>query len=109
LLDEIHRDGVPWLLGDRKLLESTIGFMTRGLGASASGTRLYIVLDEGTDCGPSVIATNEFESSILAEVAGEGMIMMIAKNAEAEVIRLGDVDAAIASKISFGILRPPRR
>jgi hypothetical protein len=45
----------------------------------------------------------------LAEVAGEGMIMMIAKNAEAEVIRLGDVDAAIASKISFGIFRPPRR
>jgi hypothetical protein len=109
LLDEIHRDGIPWLLGNRELLESSIGFMTRSLGASAGGTRLYIVFDEGTDCGPSIIATNEFESSILAEVAGEGMIMMIAKNAEAEVIRLGDVDATIASKISFGILRPPRR
>jgi hypothetical protein len=33
-----------------------------------------------------------------------GMVMMIAKNAEAEVIRLGDVDVTIASKISFGIL-----
>jgi hypothetical protein len=42
LLDEIHRDGIPWLLGNRELLESSMGFMTRSLGASAGGTRLYI-------------------------------------------------------------------
>jgi hypothetical protein len=45
----------------------------------------------------------------LTEVAGERVIMMIAEDSEAEVICLGDIDATITSKISFGILRPPRR
>ena len=39
LLYEVHGDGVPWFLRNRKLLERSVGFVTRGFGAFANSTR----------------------------------------------------------------------
>ena len=51
----------------------------------------------------------DVKGSILAEVAGKGMIRVIVKDAEMEVVSLWDIDVAITSKISFDILGPSRR
>ena len=52
LLDEVHGDGVPGTIGDRKLLHGSIGLVTRGLGTPAGGTGCAVVLDESTEIGP---------------------------------------------------------
>jgi hypothetical protein len=56
LLNKIHRDRIPGLFRDGKLLQHTIGFMAGYLGSGAGGARLYIVFDEGANSRPSILA-----------------------------------------------------
>ena len=58
LFYEVHGDGVPWFLRNRKLLERSVGFVTRGFGAFANGTRTTVILDKVSDSGPSIFASD---------------------------------------------------
>lgn len=58
LLDEIHGDGVPRFVGDRELLEGSVGLVTRSFRTSTSSTGTDVVFDEGADTGPGVIASD---------------------------------------------------
>jgi hypothetical protein len=58
LLDEVHGDGVPGFLGDRKLLEGPIGTMTWNLGSSASGAGLAVILDKRPNLRPGVLSAD---------------------------------------------------
>ena len=78
LFDEVHGDGVPWLIRDGELLESSVGTMTRGFRTATSSTRFDIVLHEGADSGPSILAADKFQSLVDAKVTGERVVMLIA-------------------------------
>jgi len=47
VLNEVLGNGVPQQLWDWKLLEKSVGLMSRSFGAFSSGTRIAKVLDEG--------------------------------------------------------------
>ena len=42
---EVHRYGVPWAFGNRKLFQETIGFVRLGFSTHTSGTGFAIVPD----------------------------------------------------------------
>ena len=54
LLDEIHRDRIPGLLGYRKLLEKSIWLMMLRFGTHTSCTRLAKIVDEGLESRPHI-------------------------------------------------------
>ena len=58
LLDEIHRDRIPGLLGYRKLLEKSIWLMTLRFGTHTSCTRLAEIVDKGTETWPRIFAAD---------------------------------------------------
>ena len=95
LFDEVHGDGRPGLVGDRELLECAKGMMPRCLSPATSRARTDIVLDEGADARPGVIPADELECLVVAKMAGEGMIVLVAEDTEPEIARVGDVDAVI--------------
>ena len=87
--------GRPGLVGDRELLECAKGTMPRCLSPATSRARTDIVLDEGADARPGIIPADELECLVVAEMAGEGMIVLVAEDTEPEIARVGDVDAVI--------------
>lgn len=78
LFDEVHGDGVPRLIRDRELLESSVGTMTRGFRTVTSSTGFDIVLHKGANSGPSILAADKFQSLVDAKVTGERVVMLIA-------------------------------
>ena len=58
LLDEIHRDRIPGLLGYRKLLKESIWLMTLRFGTHTSCTRLAEVVDEGSESWPRIFTAD---------------------------------------------------
>ena len=95
LLDEVHGDGVPGLLGDRELLESSVWLMPGCLGSLTSRARLAIVLDKSADSGPRILSPDKFQRLVKAIMTRERVIMLITENADSEVGDVGNVDAII--------------
>ena len=58
LLDEIHRDRIPGLLGYRKLLKKSIWLMTLRFGTHTSCTRLAEIIDEGLESQPGIFTVD---------------------------------------------------
>ena len=58
LLDEIHRDRIPGLLGYRKLLKESIWLMTLRFGTHTSCTRLAEIVDEGSESRPCIFVAD---------------------------------------------------
>ena len=102
LLDEVHRNGIPWAFRDRELFQVTIWLMALGLGLHAGNTRLAKVLDIGVDLGPSVVMSDKFQGLILSEMARKGMVMLVLHDFEPEVVDIGNVNAIIQSKETIG-------
>jgi hypothetical protein len=69
VLDKVHRDGVPGTSRNRELLQKTIGTMTRGLSSATSGTGGDEVVDELSDSGPYVLASNKLNGLVDSEVS----------------------------------------
>src|SRR5882724_7283806 len=55
LLYEIHGYGIPRLLGNRKLLEKSVGFVAHRFGMGTSGARFAVVFDVDWKSGPIVL------------------------------------------------------
>jgi hypothetical protein len=77
LLNEIHRYGIPWLLGNRKLLERSIGSVSQGFGSGTGGTGTNVVLHKCPESWSSIFPTNQLKG--LSEVSGQGMIVLVLK------------------------------
>lgn len=106
LFDEVHGDGVPWLLRNRKLLQETIRTMTRSLRTSTGCTGANVVFYESPDLWPCIFATNELQGTILSEMSCSRMVMKCPEYTESEVISFWDIDAIVLEKESFGVDAP---
>ena len=58
LLDEIHRDRIPGLLGYWKLLKESIWLMMLKFGTHTSCTRLAEIVDEGSESRPHIFVAD---------------------------------------------------
>ena len=85
VFDEVDGNGIPGSLGDRGLLQKSVGFMTRGFRSFASGTGTAKVLNKGAEIRPNIVVVDRFESLVLPEVSCENMIMFVLQNLELEV------------------------
>jgi hypothetical protein len=80
MLDEVHRDGIPRTGGDRKLLDESVGLVSRGLSSPAGGAGGDEVLNELPDSGPSVVATYELCSFVDSKVSCKEVIVFVLEN-----------------------------
>ena len=69
LLDRIHRDRIPGLLGYWKLLEKSIWLMMLRFGTHTSCARLAEIVDEGLESWPRIFMADYRQSFILTEVS----------------------------------------
>ena len=69
LLNEIHRDRIPRLLGYQKLLEKSIWLMTLRFGMHTSCTRLAEIVDEGSESQPLIFTADYRQGFIFTEVS----------------------------------------
>src|SRR5277367_815531 len=86
-LNEIHRNGIPRTLRNRKLFQQTIRFVTLGFSTHTSSARLAILLDRITESRPCIVALDKTNCLILTRMTGKYVIVLIAKNAEAYISR----------------------
>src|SRR5277367_4524944 len=91
-LDEIHRNGIPRTLRNRKLFQQTIRFVTLRFSTHTSSTRLAILLDHIAESRPHIVAVNKTKCLILTRMTGKYVIVLIAKNAEVYVGRIRNMD-----------------
>ena len=71
--------------------------MPLGFGSHASGARFDVLLDEFAESGPGIVATDKVDRLILSGVSGKDVVMLVAENAEPEVIRVRDIDEVIVT------------
>ena len=71
------------------------GVMPQNLRASAGSAGRDVVLYIGTYTGPSILAANTIQGPVLTEMSGDGMIVLVLKNLEPEVVRFGHEDMTI--------------
>src|SRR5436190_14828229 len=107
LLDEVHRNGVPWFLGDRELLKESIGFMTRGFGTCATSARLAIVENKRSEIGPGIFSANKREGLILPEMTRKNVVMFVPEYSEPKVLSFWDVDSFVVEQESLTANCPP--
>ena len=86
LFDEVHGDGVPRFLWNRKLLECAIGFVTTVFGTHTGSTGSEVVLNEGAEVWPEILLTNEGEGLVLSIMSSKNMVMLVLENAEMEIV-----------------------
>ena len=69
LLDEIHRDRIPGLLGYQKVLEKSIWLMMLRFGMHTSCTRLAEIVDKGSESRSRIFMADYRQGFILTEVS----------------------------------------
>ena len=79
LLDEIHGDRIPGLLGYRKLLKESIWLMALRFGTHTSRARLAEIVDEGSESWPCIFMADYQQGFVLTEVSQEYMIVFVLK------------------------------
>ena len=62
--------------------------MPLGFESHTSGARFDVLLDEFTESRPGIVTTDEVNGLILSRVSGKDVVMLVAENAEPEVIRV---------------------
>jgi hypothetical protein len=95
VLNEIHRDRIPGLLWDRKLLQGSIRAMTWSFGLATSSAGLAKLGNIGAKTRPSVLASNEVGGLVLSKMTCQGMIMMLLEDAELEIINIWYIDKVV--------------
>ena len=72
------------------------------LGTHTCSAGLAIFLDEFTESGPGVVATDEVDGFVLTGVSGEDMIVLVTEDTESEIVRVGNVYEIVVSEESVG-------
>ena len=65
------------------------------LGTGTGCARADVVLDQGMDAWPGIFLTDEFQGSVLPEVASCRVIMEGSENSEMEIVSFGDEDMVV--------------
>ena len=91
-LNEIHRYGIPRTLRNRKLFQQTIRFVTLRFSTHTSSTRFAILLDGVAESRPSIVSLDKTSCLVLSRMTGKYVIVLIAKNAEAKVGKIRNID-----------------
>ncbi|KIO00509.1 hypothetical protein M404DRAFT_152681, partial [Pisolithus tinctorius Marx 270] len=86
LLNEIHRDGVPWLLQHWKLFEKAIRLVVGNLSPSTGSARMDIVFDKCPEARPGIFMLYEFQGSVLAEMARQRVVMLEVQDPKVKVV-----------------------
>ena len=76
------------------------------LGLHTSGAGLAVVLNKGLEEWPSVVVSDMLKGLVLAKVSRERMVMFVEKNAESEIVGVGDVDLVLVLEESFVVGGP---
>ena len=108
LLNEIHGDGIPRLLWDRKLFEASIWSVTGSFSSVTTSTGLTEILNKVAKSGPGVLSSNQINSLVLTEVSGGRMIVFVPENSETKVIGVRYVNAIVLPEETIGVQRPSR-
>lgn len=95
MLNEIHGDGIPWLLRNWELFEQSVWAMSRNFGIGAGGTGTDVVFDIGPDAWPSVAVTDKLKGTVLAKMTREGMVVFVPEHSEAKIIGFRYVDPVV--------------
>lgn len=95
MLNEIHRDRIPGVLQDRKLLQGSIRAMTQSFGSATSSAGLAKLGNIGAKTRPSVLASDEVGGLVLSKMTCQGMIMMLLEDAESEIINVQYIDKIV--------------
>lgn len=74
--------------------------MTLTLVTLAGRAWLDKVGNKGSEVRPGIIAANEFQCFVLAEVARENMVVLELEDTKSKVISLRDVDCSVIYNIS---------
>ena len=98
MLNEIHRNGIPRLLRNRKLLESSVRLVPGRLGTLANRTRLAIVLDEVLDTGQHILSRDQLQCLIHSVMTHKNIVTISECNEE-----------SFCQNGAFGGLFPPTR
>ena len=98
MFDEVHGDRVPWFLWNRELLQSSVWLVSRSLGSPTSRARPAVVLDKTPDTGPRILASDEFECLVEAEVTRQWVVMLVSEHSESEVGRVWNIDSVVEEK-----------
>src|SRR5882724_1856337 len=77
LLYEIHVYGIPRLLGNRKLLEKSVGFVVHRFSVGTSGARFAVVLDIDWKSRPIVLHMDLMKGLCLTKMTCKGMVMRV--------------------------------
>ena len=72
--------------------------MPLGLGSHTSGAGFDVLLDEFTESGLGIVATDKVNRLILSGVSGKDVVMLVAENTEPEVIRVRNEDKVIVTE-----------
>ena len=72
--------------------------MPLGFGLHTSGARFDVLLDEFAESGPGIVAMDKVDRLILSGVSGKDVVVLVAENAEPEVIRVRDIDEVIMTE-----------
>jgi hypothetical protein len=108
LLYEIHRNGIPRLLGNGELFEETIGLVTLWLASHTSGAGLAILLDEGSDTWPSVISSDQLQGLVDPEVSREDVVVLVLKDAKSKVLSHRNISSVVKLEEALGVGGPSR-
>ena len=108
LLDEVHGDGLPRAKGNGKLLQETIGLVTRSLRTAASRAGVDVVCDERTQFGPNIITADQFDRLVTTKVTSEGVIVLELQDSKTKAGTIWNVDTPIKSKKTVGWKLPTR-
>ena len=76
LLNEVHGYGVPWFLQYGELFQESERVVSGCLGMGTGCARTDVVLDKGADARPGIFPTDEFQGSVLPEVASCRVIIV---------------------------------
>ena len=95
LLNEVHGCGVPWFLRYGELFQESERTVSGCLGMGTGCARTDVVLDKGADARPGIFLMDEFQCSVLPEVASCRVIMEGLENSETEIVSFGEEDAVV--------------
>ena len=72
--------------------------MPLGFGSHTSGARFDVLLDKFAESGPGIVAPDEIDGLILSRMSGKDVVMLVAENAELEVIGVRNIDEIVLTE-----------
>ena len=106
LLNEIHGDGIPRLLRDRKLFKTSIWSVTGSFSSVTTSAGLTEILNKVAKSGPGVLSSDQVDSLVLSEVSSGRMIVLVSENSKSEIFRVRYINTIVFPEETIGVQRP---